>query len=259
MLGEPTEDSLNGTEAARKRATMSTVRLPPLRTTDAREVPSYRISEVAHYLRMPKATVRAWALGQGGFKPVLALEPREGVPLLSFVNLVEVHVLDALRREHDVRLQTTRGVLRLLVRLFPGNVHPLADRDLLTESGEVFVEDLGRLVSASNEGQIAIRELLQAHLRRVERDPMGRAARLYPFTRKREDRQALLHEPRLVMIDPQIQFGRPVLAGTGIPTLVIADRYKAGESISDLARDYNRPKEEIEEAIRCELPLPTAA
>jgi len=35
-----------------------------------------------------------------------------------------------------------------------------------------------RLVSASKEGQIAIRELLQAHLRRVERDPMGRAARL---------------------------------------------------------------------------------
>jgi uncharacterized protein (DUF433 family) len=137
--------------------------------------------------------------------------------------------------------------------------HPLADQDLLTESGEVFVEHVGRLVSASNQGQIAIREILQAHLRRVERDPMGRAARLYPFTRKREDPQALQQEPRFVMIDPEIQFGRPVLAGTGIPTLVIADRYKAGESIADLAGDYNRPKEEIEEAIRCELPLPTAA
>ena len=54
------------------------------------------------------------------------------MPLLSFVNLVEVHVLDALRREHDIPLQKTRGVLRLLARLFPGEAHPLADRDLLT-------------------------------------------------------------------------------------------------------------------------------
>lgn len=238
---------------------MSTFRLPHLRSLDPRAVPSYRIVEVAQYLRIPKATVRAWALGQGQFKPVLSLEPQDGVPLLSFVNLVEVHVLDALRREHDIPLQKARGVLRVLSRLFPDTTHPLADRDLLTESGEVFVEHLGRLVSASNEGQIAIRELLQAHLRRVERDPLGRVARLFPFTRKREDREGLLLEPRLVVIDPFVQFGRPVLAGTGIPTLVIADRYKAGESISDLARDYDRPTEEIEEAIRCELPLPTAA
>jgi uncharacterized protein (DUF433 family) len=88
---------------------------------------------------------------------------------------------------------------------------------------------------------------------------MGRVWRLYPFTRKRADRQSLLAEPKLVMIDPEIQFGRPVLTGSGIPTLVIADRYKAGESIADLARDYHRPEEQIEEAIRCELPLPTAA
>lgn len=203
--------------------------------------------------------MRAWAVGQGKFDPVLTLEPREGVPLLSFVNLIEVHVLDALRREHDIALRKARRVLRLLSRLFPDSRHPLADHDLLVDGGEVFVEHLASLVSASHEGQIAIRELLEAHLRRVERDPMGRASRLYPFTRKRADRQSLLAEPKFVMIDPEIQFGRPVLTGTGIPTLVIADRYKAGESISDLARDYNRPEKEIEEAIRCELPLPTAA
>jgi len=238
---------------------MSTLKLPVLQTLDPRNIPAYRVAEVAHYLRMPKATVRAWALGQGRFDPVLTVEPHEGVPLLSFVNLVEVHVLDALRRQHDIPLQKARRVLRLLNRLFPDTAHPLADHDLLTDSGEVFVEHLGSLVSASHGGQVAIRELLEAHLRRVDRDPMGRVSRLYPFTRKRAARQSLLAEPKLVMIDPEIQFGRPVLTGSGIPTLVIADRYKAGESIADLARDYHRPEEQIEEAIRCELPLPTAA
>ncbi len=39
----------------------------------------------------------------------------------------------------------------------------------------------------------------------------------------------------------------------GIPTAIIAERYKAGEAIGALADDYGRPTLEIEEAIRCEL------
>jgi len=53
----------------------------------------------------------------------------------------------------------------------------------------------------------AIKELLEAHLRRVEHDKAGFAFRLYPFTRKRE-----LDEPRIVVIDPFISSGHPVVA-----------------------------------------------
>ena len=65
-------------------------------------------------------------------------------------------------------------------------------------------------------------------------------------------------EPRLVVIDPLVSFGRPVLAGTGIPTAIIAERYKAGESIDELANDYGRQRYEIEESIRCELEVEAA-
>ena len=53
--------------------------------------------------------------------------------------------------------------------------------------------------------------------------------------------------------DPRIAFGRLVIAETGIPTIVLAQRLKAGESIQDLAYDYNCDRLKIEEAIRCEL------
>ncbi len=49
--------------------------------------------------------------------------------------------------------------------------------------------------------------------------------------------------------------GRPVLVGTGIPTAILAERYKAGESIDELALDYGCDRLQIEEAIRCELRL----
>jgi len=54
------------------------------------------------------------------------------------------------------------------------------------------------------------------------------------------------------VIDPRVAFGRPVIAGSGIPTAEVAERFNAGESINDLARDYERAPADIEEAIRCE-------
>jgi uncharacterized protein (DUF433 family) len=42
-------------------------------------------------------------------------------------------------------------------------------------------------------------------------------------------------------------------------TAVIADRYKAGESIADLAEDYGEDPLNIEEAVRCELQPAKAA
>ena len=92
------------------------------------------------------------------------------------------------------------------------------------------------------------------YLRRIERDPHGIPIRLYPFTRDPE-----ADEPRAVVIDPRISFGRPVLAGTGIATVIVAERFNAGESMEDLAVDYGRGRSDIEEAIRCELALPRAA
>ena len=44
----------------------------------------------------------------------------------------------------------------------------------------------------------------------------------------------------------------------GVPTAAIAERYKAGDTIEELARDFGAKSNEIEEAIRCELELRTA-
>jgi uncharacterized protein (DUF433 family) len=111
------------------------------------------------------------------------------------------------------------------------------------------------MVSVSMPGQATMREVVEAYLRRVEKDKEG-VMRLYPFTRKASltSPSDLAKHPKLVVIDPRISFGRPVIAGTNIRTSVVAERYLAGESIGDLARDYGRPTDAIEEAIRCEIP-----
>jgi uncharacterized protein (DUF433 family) len=171
---------------------------------------------------------------------------------LSFINLIEVHVLDAIRREHSVPLDKIRIAIDYLREEF-GSEHPLAEESFATDGLDLFVPKYGQLINVSRAGQLVIRNLLEAHLRRIERDAKGVALRLYPFTRKRSP-----EEPRAVVIDPYVSFGRPVLVGTGIATSVVAERYKAGESIEQLCSDYGRKRLEIEEAIRCELELEAA-
>jgi uncharacterized protein (DUF433 family) len=166
--------------------------------------------------------------------------------------LVEAHVLDAIRRHHQVPLRKIREAIQYLRKHFSSK-HPLAEQRFQTDGIDLFIDKFGQLINVTQSGQIALRELLKAHLHRVEHDATGTVVRLYPFTRKHD-----LHEPKVVVIDPHISYGRPVLVGTGIPTAVVAERYKAGESIDELAEDYGRSRKEIEEAIRCELWLEAA-
>lgn len=226
---------------------------------DRREVPTYLLPEASHYLQIPVATLRSWVLGrwyptEAGrkfFQPIIALPDKRRL-LLSFVNLVEAHVLDAIRRQHRIPLPKVRIAIEYLRKHFPSR-HPLADKEFETDGLDLFVQKYGQLINVSQAGQLAMRSLLEAHLRRIERDPVGVAIRLFPFTRKREE-----EEPKVVVIDPYVSFGRPVLVGTGIATAVIAERYKAGESMDELADDYGRERLQIEEAIRCELQIEAA-
>jgi uncharacterized protein (DUF433 family) len=176
--------------------------------------------------------------------------------MLSFYNLIEAHVLSALRREHNVALWKIRKALDYVGSHFPAR-HQLADHRFETDGVDLFLERYGRLINLSQEGQLAMRGIIKAYLRRIERDRKGLPIRLYPFTRKGME-PAHADEPRAVVIDPLVSFGRPVLRGTGIPIVAIAERYKAGESIAELADDYERAPGEIEEAIRSELQLEAA-
>ena len=226
------------------------------RALGVREMPAYNIAEASHYLRIPRATLASWVKGRWYdtekgkkfFKPLLEL-PDNALPSLSFINLVEAHVLDALRRDHNIPMYKIRAALDYVQKNFSSK-HPLIDQKFETDGMDLFVSAFEKLISVTKEGQLAMREMISAYLKRVERDEHGIASRLYPFTRKRD-----LNEPRLIVIDPEISFGRPVIVGTGIATSAVAERFKAGESLEELAKDYGCDPEKIQEAVRCELQL----
>ena len=220
------------------------------RANDPREAPAYTVSEAAHYLTVPATTIRYWSVGRDGYAPLIEV-PERTPTLLSFLNLTELHVLAAIRREHEVKMPNLRRAIQYLAtqaRQAMDKRHPLISRELETDGLDLFIEQYGQLINISQTGQTAMREIISAALRRIDRDRAGIPIKLYPFTRP-----ALDKAPAMVVIDPQLSAGRPVINGTGLATQLIAERYKAGESISELMHDYERGNEEIEEAIRCEL------
>jgi uncharacterized protein (DUF433 family) len=225
---------------------------------DPREMPAYSIPDAAHYIRVPATTLRYWVLGkkyttETGHrkfaKPVILL-PDKDRPLLSFFNLTEAHILRALRKDQKIQLPHIRWAIDYVAEKL-GDAHPLLQDRFKTDGVRLFVDALEkRLIDASGFGQMVMPELMD-HLERLEFEDKV-VSRLYPFTRRTGT------GPRTVLIDPRYSFGRPVLAKVYVPTALIVERYEAGESIDDLAKDYGCEKLEIEEAIRCELPAKAA-
>lgn len=216
-----------------------------------RELPSYTATEAAHYLNLPVSTVRHWALGRNQYLPLI--NPAATQPLtLSFFNLVEMHVLAAIRREHDVAMVKVRSAIEFLsanATSDKGKERPLLSAEFQTNGLDIFVEAFGQLVNISQGGQLGMKAVLSAALKRISRDAAGVPVRLYPFTHTSRSGES----PMTVVIDPALSAGRPVLVGTGLATEIIAERFKAGETPEELAFDYGRDESEIWEAIRCEL------
>jgi uncharacterized protein (DUF433 family) len=229
-----------------------------MRGDDPRLIPAYSVSEAAHYLRMPKETLRSWLAGRvyaaGGrskrSRALIKLDDSVG-QYLSFINFVEAHVLAAIRRRHGVKLPKVRKALDYVQHQL-GIERPLINETFQTDGLDLFVDRYGELINASRKGQHAMKEIIGIYLKRIERDAKGLPIKLYPFTRDTQTEAIPACAPRVVVMNSEVSFGRPVIAGTGIPVASIYERYKAGDSIAELAHGFRVEISEIEEAIRCE-------
>lgn len=217
---------------------------------DPRELPAYSFADAGRLLTVNPSTIRNWAKGHERFRPVLTVSTEGEVDAISFFNLIETFVLDELRRRHRFSLQELRPYIAYMRETFPEAAYPLAQVDLFVSNNDLF----GRfgsspLVNISRGGQLVLEEVLRDLLARVEKGPSGEGIlKLFPFITK----QRIFDSPRAVEVNPRVRFGQPVVAGTGVPTAVIAQRFAGGDSIARLAEEYDRPTEQIEQVLQYE-------
>jgi uncharacterized protein (DUF433 family) len=221
----------------------------------AEEIPRYSIPDAAHYLRISFSTLRSWIRGRP-YAVASGMAWWDGLidrsdpddPRLSFFNLIEAYVLNALRKQYNVPIRAIRTALIDAEKHYQ-IPHLLRSDQLRVTHGNLFLEHLGQLINVGRGRQEAMPEILEAYLERIEWSQAGFAAKLSPVTRD-EPRNS----PKLILIDPEVGFGKPILRSKGIKTATISERFQLGESIGDLAEDYDLRIDEVEEAIRYERP-----
>jgi uncharacterized protein (DUF433 family) len=217
---------------------------------DPRNEPAYTVAEASRYLKVASTTLRSWVVGRpypkaegvGKFEPLIQ-PPRTQPVLLSFWNLIEVHVLRALRTDHAVSIQAVREALsfaeeRLRIERL------LLGRQFCADGGQLFLKRYGELIHLRPSGHLVLQHLFEQHLERVEWDENQFPIRLFPFMRADP-----VSAEWLIAIDANVAFGRPVVARAGISTAAILDRIDVGEQVTVMAEDYDLSPDEITQAV----------
>jgi len=205
-------------------------------------VPNYGVSDAARFADVSGATVRNWQ--KLGNRPS-PLSPREKGKGLSYLQLIELAVVAAVR-DAGVKLPVIRETREYMSRILKSEF-PFAEYKFKTDGKELWIDFLeaggsegdGKLLKASGRGQLAWAEII-GKLREFEYDKdVGLAVRWH-----------LAGEQSAVVIDPRIQFGKPSVRG--VPTWVLFERAKAGDTIEYLARDYGIPESAVADALAFE-------
>ena len=228
-------------------------------STDVRfTVPLYTVAEAARALSVPEATFRSWAQGYVRRRPdrppvtgdpivTSVPPPRRGDPSIPFIGLAEAAFLRALRSA-EVPLQQIRPALALVERRL-GVDHALASRRLYLAGAQLLWEVSedrevdpdaqhgARDLIVLRDDQYVFREVVERYLRRIDYGPDDYATRLV----------LPQYEVAEVRVDPQVNFGRPYFAASGVPIDAVLSRLRAGEGTAELSGDFGVPEDQIVE------------
>jgi uncharacterized protein (DUF433 family) len=196
--------------------------------------------ETARSLKMPESTLDAWLAHSSGDPLVHAVEPEHrGWPRVPFVGVIEAYVLRSLR---DLRLPMAdiRRAVKIVREEFDDS-YALARKRIATDGVGVFVRVADESIVQARDHQVAIREVIMAHLRYISWDDHGNPESLtlpqYP-------------ERAAVIIDPRFCWGAPVLAESKVPVEAMVRLWRTGESISDIAGEYGLDDPTVEDVLR---------
>ena len=192
----------------------------------------YGYREAALLTRLKQERIREWFRNrpaESKRSPIFRsdYEPVEGHRAISFLDLVDVFVAGQLR-EHGVSLQTLRRVYARLADELK-TPHPFCRQELLTDGKIVFTRGM------DDKGQEELKEVL-THQKVFPQI-------LHPFLKKIDYGQASkLAErwriDRMVIVDPRICFGKPVVEPVSIPTAILAAAYLANKEDPDLVASW---------------------
>jgi uncharacterized protein (DUF433 family) len=205
----------------------------------------FTLREAAGYLGIPKSTMQHWAR-DGGAKPLITTFEASGrEATVPFIGFAEAYVLSAFRKA-GVPMQRIRPAIEALTKTI-GVEHALASQKLYTDGAEVLFDyaerrrenDL-RELTVVRTGQRQFTSVVEEYLQRIKYGNDGWA----------EQVRLPIYEHVDVVVDPERAFGLPIVVHGGARVEDLVDRFQAGDSIADIADDFDVKPAEVEDVIR---------
>lgn len=211
----------------------------------------YTPREAARLVGTSPQKVLRWTRGSGADEPLWNAHYQfldEDVTEISFLDLIEVRVVTALRRA-SISMQAIRFAMSFARDKFRID-RPLASEAFKTDGTEILmeaVENDDELVSLSKKrpGQKVFKNIIFQSLNDLEFEG-DFAARWRP------------HNHSKVVIDPTRHFGDPIMDKFGVSTNLIFRESKEFNDLDYLSKIYEIPKNDLKAGIRFEQSLDEA-
>jgi uncharacterized protein (DUF433 family) len=210
----------------------------------------YTEAEAARLLRVPQNTLNYWLEGgeQRGrqYKPVIRVQPRGSRASVTWAEFVEAGLLREYRRTHGVPMAELRAFIDRIRQEF-GVPYPLTDRrpyvsgkELLSEAQDAAGLSADFCLVAVVRGQYVLTPPADSFYKRVTWEGDTAAA-----WRPHDDP----HSP--VLMRPDSRFGRPSVKG--ISTEAIWEHSEAGETVDDIASEFDLADDDVRWALAYEI------
>lgn len=216
----------------------------------------YSLAEAARLSKVSPKTISRWTQGytyrykdQERFLPPIVARAlgqtfNEG-PALTFSDLLEVRFLEVFRK-YGVSSKAIR-IAAINAQEFLGRPHPFSTQFFKTDGHTILAEIVrgtgDRHLLDLVKKQYVFKEIMAPYLYEgIEFNPAS----------KEPDRWWPLGRKRTVVIDPLRSFGAPIVNRGGVPTKILANAYKAEQSIPFVAAWYAVATREVHDAIEFE-------
>jgi uncharacterized protein (DUF433 family) len=211
----------------------------------------YTIAQVSRYTGIDARKISRWTRGyvgreKKGHKSLYSHDfDQIGSSIaLSFLDMIEIRFIDAFHK-HGVSWKAIRVAAEKAQSIL-GKDHPFSTRTFYTDRKSILSriatsEDEAELLNLVN-SQYELDEILKPYLiEGLEYSSSDLAQRWHP-----------LGGDRSVMIDPTINFGKPVLTSVNIDTSLIYGLYKKKKTIEEISFWYEIEPALVASAIRFE-------
>ena len=220
---------------------------PPNGPENWRTGPLYTFAEAGRLAHVSTGTVRNWLLGYkddvGRAIPPLIHKSENDTAMVSFLQLIEVVVAGKFRKAERVSLRTVRQAHENAAAQWKID-YPFAYLHLEVLGGHIVQrlreERFGRSLQAlDNPRQWTLPGLVVETVRQMEYDTEEFAVRWYPVGKEYP-----------IVVDPKVTSGVPTIEHRGVTIEVIHKRFKAGQKLDFIARDFELEPDIVEEALR---------